>query len=64
MKDPEKKARDNLEEYKREVADKETPFQIAVIETARDSVEHKQVHLGLGWRRRTFVGKSSVPSRK
>ena len=43
--DPEKKARDDLEEYKREVADKETLFQIAVIETARESVEYKQVHL-------------------
>ena len=47
MEDPEKKARDNLEEYKREVADKETLFQIAVVETARKSVEDKQVHLEL-----------------
>ena len=45
--DPEKKASDDLEEYKREVADKETLFQIAVIETARASVEYKQVHLDL-----------------
>ena len=45
--DPEKKARDDLEEYKREVADKETLFQIAVVETARKSVEDKQVHLDL-----------------
>ena len=47
VEDPEKKAKDNLEEYKREVADKETLFQIAVIETARESVEYKQVHLDL-----------------
>ena len=45
--DPEKKARDDLEEYKREVADKETLFQIAVVETARKSVEDKQVRLDL-----------------
>ena len=45
--DPEKKARDDLEEYKREVADKETLFQITVVETARKSVEDKQVHLDL-----------------
>ena len=47
VEDPEKKAKDNLEEYKREVADKETLFQIAVLETARKSVEDKQVHLDL-----------------
>ena len=47
VEDPEKKARDDLEEYKREVADKETLFQIAVIETACESVEYKQVHLDL-----------------
>ena len=47
VEDPEKKARDNLEEYKREVADKETLFQIAVVETARKSAEDKQVHLDL-----------------
>ena len=45
--DPEKKARDDLEEYKREVADKETLFQIAVVETARRSVENNQVWLEL-----------------
>ncbi len=47
VEDPEKKAKDNLEEYKREVADKETLFQIAVVETAHKSVEDKQVHLDL-----------------
>ena len=47
VEDPEKTARDNLEEYKREVADKETLLQIAVVETARKSVEDKQVHLDL-----------------
>ena len=47
VEDPEKKAKDDLEEYKREVADKETLFQIAVVETARKSVEDKQVHLDL-----------------
>ena len=47
VEDPERKARDNLEEYKREVVDKETLFQIAVVETARKSVEDKQVHLDL-----------------
>ena len=48
VEDPEKRARDDLEVYKREVADKETLFQIAVVETARKSVEDKQVHLNLG----------------
>ena len=43
VEDPEKKARDDLEEYKREVADKETLFQIAIVETARRSVENNQV---------------------
>ena len=47
VEDPEKRARDDLEEYKREVANKETLFQIAVVETARKSVEDKQVHLDL-----------------
>ena len=47
VEDPEKKAIDDLEEHKREVADKETLFQIAVVETARKSVEDKQVHLDL-----------------
>ena len=47
VEDPEKKARDDLEEYKREVADKETLFQLAVVETARRSVEDKQVQLDL-----------------
>ena len=47
VEDPEKRARDDLEVYKREVADKETLFQIAVVETARKSVEDKQVHLDL-----------------
>ena len=45
--DPEKKARDDLEEYEREVADKESFFHIAVVETAHRSVEDKQVHLDL-----------------
>ena len=45
--DPEKKARDDLEEYKREVADKETLFQIAIVETAHRSVENNQVWLEL-----------------
>ena len=47
VEDPEKRARDDLEVYKREQADKETLFQIAVVETARKSVEDKQVHLDL-----------------
>ena len=47
VEDPEKKAQDDLEEYKREVADKETLFQVAVMETARKSVEDKRVHLDL-----------------
>ena len=47
VEDPEKKARDNLEEYKREVADKETVFKIAIVETARRSVENNQVWLEL-----------------
>ena len=47
VEDPEKKARDDLEEYKREVADKETLFQITVVETARRSVENNQVWLEL-----------------
>ena len=47
VEDPEKKARDDLEEYKREVADKETLFQITVVEMARRSVENNQVWLEL-----------------
>ena len=47
VEDPEKRARDDLEVYKREVADKETLFQIAVVETARRSVENNQVWLDL-----------------
>ena len=47
MEDPEKKARDDLEEYKREVADKETLFQIAVVEMACRSVENNQAWLEL-----------------
>ena len=47
VEDPERKARDDLEEYKREVVDKETLFQIAVVETARKSVEDKQIYLDL-----------------
>ena len=47
VEDPEKKAIDDLEEYKREVADQETLFQIAVVETARKSVEDKQIYLDL-----------------
>ena len=47
VEDPEKKAQADLEEYKREVADKETLFQIAVVETARRSVENNQVWLEL-----------------
>ena len=47
VEDPEKRARDDLEVYKREVADKETLFQIAVVETARRSVENNQVWLEL-----------------
>ncbi len=45
--DPEKKAKETLEEYKREVADKERLFEVAVFETARRSVEDRQVHLDL-----------------
>ena len=47
VEDPEKRARSDLEVYKREVADKETLFQIAVVETARRSVENNQVWLEL-----------------
>ena len=47
MEDPEKKAKIDLEEYKKEVADKETFFQLAVIDTAAKSDEDKQVHLDL-----------------
>ena len=47
VEDPEKRARDDLEVYKREQADKETLFQIAVVETARRSVENNQVWLEL-----------------
>ena len=47
VEDPEKRARDDLEVYKVEVADKETLFQIAVVETARRSVENNQVWLEL-----------------
>jgi hypothetical protein len=47
MEDPEKTAKNDLEKYRKEVADKEILFQIAVVETARKSVEDKQVHLDL-----------------
>ena len=47
VEDPEKKAKIDLEEYRKEVADKEILFQIAVVDTARKSVEDKQVHLDL-----------------
>ena len=47
MEDPEKKANESLQEYKKEVADKERLFEVAVLETARRSVEDKQVHLDL-----------------
>ncbi len=47
VEDPEKKAKDDLEEYKREVADKERLFEVTVFETARRSVEDRQVHLDL-----------------
>ncbi len=36
-----------MEEYKKEVADKETFFQLAVSDTAAKSVEDQQVHLDL-----------------
>ena len=45
VEDPEKKAKGNLEECKREVAGKETLFQIAAIEAAHESVEYNQSHL-------------------
>ena len=65
VEDPEKRARDDLEEYKREVANKETLFQIAVVETAHRSVEDKQVHLDLERARmETSADNSSVPNRK
>lgn len=54
VEDPEKRAKDDLEEYKREVADKETLFQIAVVETARKSVEDRQVQLDLERARMQF----------
>ena len=47
VEDPEKKAKHDLEENKREVADKERLFEVAVFETARRSVEDRQVHLDL-----------------
>ena len=65
VEDPEKRARDDLEEYKREVADKESFFHIAVVETAHRSVEDKQVHLDLERARmETSADNSSVPNRK
>ncbi len=54
VEDPEKRAKDDLEEYKREVADKETLFKIAVVETARKSVEDRQVQLDLERARMQF----------
>ena len=54
VEDPEKRAKDDLEEYKREVADKETLFEIAVVETARKSVEDRQVQLDLERARMQF----------
>ena len=47
MEDPEKKAKDDLKAYKQEVTEKETLFQVAVLETAHGAIEDKQVHLDL-----------------
>ena len=47
VEDPEKKAKNDLEEYKKEVADKERLFEVAVLEAARRSTEDRQVHLDL-----------------
>ncbi len=47
VEDPEKKAKDDLEGYKQEMTEKETLFQMAVVETARGSVEDRQLRLDL-----------------
>ncbi len=47
MEDPEKKAKDDLNAYKQEMTEKETLFQMAVVETAQRAAEHKQVHVDM-----------------
>ena len=47
VEDPKKKAKDDLEGYKQEATEKETLFQMAVVETARGSVEDRQLRLDL-----------------
>ena len=47
MEDPEKKAKDDLNAYKQEMTEKELLFEVAVLETARRSVENNQVWLEL-----------------
>ena len=47
VEDPEKKAKDDLEGYKQEMTEKETLFQMAVVETARGSVEDRQLRVDL-----------------
>ena len=58
MEDPEKNAKNDLEEYKKEVADKERLFEVAVLEAARRSTEDRQVHLDL--ERAVWRGTSSL----
>jgi hypothetical protein len=47
VEDPEKTAKDNLKEYKQEVKEKESFFQMAVVETAQRASECSQVHLDM-----------------
>ena len=64
VEDPEKRARDDLEVYKREVADKETLFQWRRHAGPLRTIRFGSSLRGLGWSGRTFVDKSSVPNRK
>ena len=47
VEDPEKTAKEDLKAYKQEMTDKETFFQMAVVETAQRAAEHSQVHLDM-----------------
>ncbi len=47
VEDPEKTAKDTLKAYKQEMTDKETFFQMAVVETAQRATEYSQVHLDM-----------------
>ena len=67
VEDPEKKARDDLEEYKREVANRKLFSKSQLwMWHANPSRTNRSISIlrGLRWSGRTFADKSSVPNRK